>query len=101
MPCGHSVRFPTAFSLKSSVLAIRTNPSSFFPSRLTQQDKVVAKVVPPPETPRPDFPERAKKIWGEQPPGKPLSAVPKRDPPLVCLLHSSVSELVAPESGRR
>ena len=43
--------------------------------QVTQQDKVVAKVVPPTETPQPDFRESAKKIWGEQPPGKPLSAV--------------------------
>jgi antitoxin (DNA-binding transcriptional repressor) of toxin-antitoxin stability system len=39
---------------------------------LTQQEKVVARVVP--ATP-PDFLARAKSIWGEQPAGKPLSAL--------------------------
>ena len=42
---------------------------------VTQQDKVVAKVVPATATPQPDFLARAKAIWSEQPPGKPLSAV--------------------------
>ena len=37
---------------------------------LTEQEKVVAKVVP---ATQPDFLARAKKVWGEQPPGKPLS----------------------------
>ena len=37
---------------------------------LTQQDKVVARVIP--ATP-PDFLARAKSIWGEQPAGQPLS----------------------------
>ena len=41
--------------------------------QVTQQDKVIAKVVPPPPVPWPDFLARAKAIWGEQPPGKPLS----------------------------
>ena len=36
-------------------------------------DEVFAKVVPASPAPRPDFPARAKAIWGEQPPGKPLS----------------------------
>lgn len=42
---------------------------------VTQQDKVVARVVPPNGAPvsQPDFLARAKAIWGEQPPGKPLS----------------------------
>lgn len=40
---------------------------------VTQQDKVIAKVVPARPAPRPDFLARAKAIWGEQPPGKPLS----------------------------
>ena len=43
--------------------------------QVTQQDKVVAKVVPPTAAPQPDFLKRAKEIWGEQPPGKLLSAV--------------------------
>lgn len=44
---------------------------------VTQQDKVVAKVVPATSArvPQPDFLSRARNIWGEQPPGKPLSAV--------------------------
>ena len=42
--------------------------------QVTEQDKVVAKVVSATDTPQPDFPARAKKIWGEQPTGKPLSA---------------------------
>lgn len=44
---------------------------------LTQQDRVVAKLVPTLVNPatQPDFLSRAKAIWGEQPPGKSLSAV--------------------------
>ncbi len=44
---------------------------------VTQQEQVVAKVVPAGRTAvaQPDFLARAKAIWGEQPPGKPLSAV--------------------------
>jgi antitoxin (DNA-binding transcriptional repressor) of toxin-antitoxin stability system len=41
--------------------------------QVTQQDKVIAKLVPAIPAPRPDFLARAKAIWGEQPPGKPLS----------------------------
>ncbi|MDQ6630757.1 MAG: type II toxin-antitoxin system prevent-host-death family antitoxin [Verrucomicrobiota bacterium] len=37
---------------------------------LTEKEKVVARVVP---ASQPDFLGRAKKIWGEQPRGKPLS----------------------------
>ena len=37
---------------------------------VTEREKVIAKLVP--ATP-PDFLARAKKIWGEHPPGKPLS----------------------------
>ncbi len=37
---------------------------------LTAQEKVVARVVP---ASQPDFLARPKKIWGEQPSGKPLS----------------------------
>jgi hypothetical protein len=40
---------------------------------MPQQDEVIAKVVPASPAPRPDFLARAKAIWGEQPPGKPLS----------------------------
>lgn len=43
--------------------------------QLTQQDKVVAKVVPATPVSQPDFLARAKSIWGEQPSGEPLSAV--------------------------
>lgn len=39
---------------------------------LTEKEKVVAKVVP---ATQPDFLSRAKAIWGEQPAGKPLSAL--------------------------
>ena len=39
---------------------------------LTEKEKVVAKVVP---ANPPDFLSRAKAIWGEQPAGKPLSAL--------------------------
>ena len=42
---------------------------------VTQQDKVIAKVVPATTRPLPDFLERAKAIWGEKPAGKPLSAI--------------------------
>ena len=43
--------------------------------QVTQQDKVVARVVPAKPSLQPDFLGRAKAIWGEQPPGKPLSEV--------------------------
>jgi len=43
--------------------------------QVTQQDKVIAKVVPPGAASQPDFLARAKAVWGEQPAGKPLSAV--------------------------
>ena len=44
---------------------------------VTQQEKVVARVVPATRhtIAQPDFLARAKAIWGEQPPGTPLSAV--------------------------
>ena len=41
--------------------------------QVTQQDKVIARVVPAEAAPQPDFLARAKAVWGEQPPGKPLS----------------------------
>ncbi len=37
---------------------------------VTEREKVIARVVP---VAQPDFLARARKIWGEQPPGKPLS----------------------------
>lgn len=37
---------------------------------VTEQEKVIAKLVP---ATQPDFLARATKIWGERPPGKPLS----------------------------
>src|SRR5437867_2638973 len=37
---------------------------------LTEKERVIARVVP---ATQPDFLARAKKIWGERPPGKPLS----------------------------
>ena len=45
--------------------------------QVTQQDKIIAKVVPVPfaSVPQPDFLARAKAIWGEEPAGKSLSAV--------------------------
>jgi antitoxin (DNA-binding transcriptional repressor) of toxin-antitoxin stability system len=45
--------------------------------QVTQQEKVVAKVVPatPERLAQPDFLARARAIWGEHPAGKPLSAV--------------------------
>jgi antitoxin (DNA-binding transcriptional repressor) of toxin-antitoxin stability system len=42
--------------------------------QMTDDDKVVAKLVPA-ESPQPDFLGRAKAIWGEDPPGKSLSAI--------------------------
>ena len=41
---------------------------------VTQQDQVVAKPVPA-SRPQPDFLARAKAVWGDQPPGQPLSAL--------------------------
>lgn len=37
---------------------------------VTEQEKVIAKIVP---ATQPDFLARAKEIWGELPPGNPLS----------------------------
>lgn len=42
---------------------------------VTQQDQVVARVVPAKPVPTPDFLARAKAVWGETPPGKPLSVL--------------------------
>lgn len=42
---------------------------------VTQEDLVVARVVPVKSVPSPDFLARAKTVWGETPPGKVLSAV--------------------------
>jgi len=44
---------------------------------VTQQGRVVAKVVPASTAPavQPDFLARAKAIWGDHPAGEPLSAV--------------------------
>jgi antitoxin (DNA-binding transcriptional repressor) of toxin-antitoxin stability system len=41
---------------------------------VTQQDQVVAKLVPA-SRPQPDFLARAKAVWGDQPPGQPLSVL--------------------------
>lgn len=43
--------------------------------QVTEQDQVVARVVPAKPVASPDFLARAKSIWGEAPAGKPLSAV--------------------------
>ncbi|HEX5222183.1 MAG TPA: prevent-host-death family protein [Verrucomicrobiae bacterium] len=43
--------------------------------QVTQQDKVIARVLPPATAAQPDFLARAKAVWGEQPAGKPLSAM--------------------------
>ena len=44
---------------------------------VTQQNKVIARVVPAAAgaVPQPDFLARAKAIWGEQPAGKALSQI--------------------------
>jgi antitoxin (DNA-binding transcriptional repressor) of toxin-antitoxin stability system len=41
---------------------------------MTDHDKVVAKIIPA-SVAQPDFVGRARKIWGENPPGKSLSAI--------------------------
>ena len=43
--------------------------------QVTEQNKVVARVLPASPAPQPDFLARAKAVWGEQPPGQPLSEV--------------------------
>ncbi len=43
--------------------------------QVTEQNKVVARVVPAMPVPQPDFLARAKAVWGDQPPGKSLSEV--------------------------
>jgi antitoxin (DNA-binding transcriptional repressor) of toxin-antitoxin stability system len=47
---------------------------------VTQQDQVIARVVPAPSgsVSEPDFLARARAIWGEQPAGEPLSAMDTR-----------------------
>ncbi|MGD1084662.1 MAG: hypothetical protein ABSA47_07920 [Verrucomicrobiota bacterium] len=42
--------------------------------QMTDHDKVIAKLVPA-DVSRPDFVTRAKAIWGDNPPGKSLSAI--------------------------
>jgi antitoxin (DNA-binding transcriptional repressor) of toxin-antitoxin stability system len=42
--------------------------------QMTDHDKVVAKLVPAAAS-QPDFVGRAKAIWGDNPPGKSLSAI--------------------------
>lgn len=44
---------------------------------VTQQEKVIARLVPATREPvaRPDFLARAKSVWGERPAGEPLSAL--------------------------
>jgi len=41
--------------------------------QVTQQDKVVARLLPPGPTAAPDFLARAKAVWGDAPAGAPLS----------------------------
>ncbi len=41
---------------------------------VTQQNEVVARLVPATRTP-PDFLARAKAVWGDRPSGQPLSAL--------------------------
>ncbi len=43
--------------------------------QVTQQDQVVARVVPAKPVATPDFLARAKAVWGKTPPGEPLSAI--------------------------
>lgn len=42
--------------------------------QMTDRDKVVAKLVPAAAS-EPDFVNRARAVWGENPPGKPLSEI--------------------------
>jgi antitoxin (DNA-binding transcriptional repressor) of toxin-antitoxin stability system len=42
---------------------------------LTERDQVIARVLPAQPVATPDFLGRAKKIWGENPPGQSLSAL--------------------------
>jgi hypothetical protein len=42
---------------------------------VTEDDKVVATLLPPVEANDPDFVARAKAIWGESPAGVPFSQV--------------------------
>jgi antitoxin (DNA-binding transcriptional repressor) of toxin-antitoxin stability system len=44
---------------------------------MTQQDRVVARLVP--AAPPPDFLARATAVWGQTPPGKTLSAIVSED----------------------
>lgn len=43
--------------------------------QVTEQDQVIAKVVPARTARAPDFLKRAKAVWGERPSGKSLSAL--------------------------
>jgi len=42
---------------------------------VTERNRVVAKLVPAKPATTPDFLGRAEAIWGQAPPGKPLSAL--------------------------
>jgi antitoxin (DNA-binding transcriptional repressor) of toxin-antitoxin stability system len=41
--------------------------------QLTDQDKVVARLLPPEKSDAPDFVARAKAVWGDRPEGESLS----------------------------
>jgi antitoxin (DNA-binding transcriptional repressor) of toxin-antitoxin stability system len=43
--------------------------------QVTERDRVIAHVVPAKPVATPDFVARARAVWGETPPGPPLSGV--------------------------
>ena len=43
--------------------------------QVTRNDRVIARIVPAPAVPTPDFLTRAQAVWGATPAGQPLSAI--------------------------
>jgi len=43
--------------------------------QVTRNDRIIARIVPAPTTPAPDFLARAQAVWGTTPAGPPLSAI--------------------------
>ncbi len=42
---------------------------------VTRDDRIIARIVPAPTVPAPDFVARAQAVWGASPPGQSLSAI--------------------------
>lgn len=74
--CAHGVR------MTASLEEIHRDPTILdraieqnVPLEITTEGKVAATLLPKRRTGEPDFLGRAKRIWGDNPPGKPLSEI--------------------------